>query len=337
MKLGLKSMQLAMTTVLILGGLNSLPLLADPVAIAAFEQNDLSGAKQQFSQQLAKNTKDTEALHYLARIAMRHDELDQAEDYIERAQAIAPDDAAIQFVAARIMGGQAQSASIFSAPGYAKKSLKAFKKAAELEPETLDYRKGLMSFYLQAPGFLGGDEKLALAEAAAIAELDELQGIIAMASIYLSKEDFPQLSAHYAAATEKFPHSPALFVSRGMSYQAREQYELAIADFALAKELKGQDQEDVSPYTAMYQLGRSSVLGGIEIEQGIQALHTFIDTAPEDKGLSPKAWAKYRLGLLYSKKGDNAKARELYLQANNETRDENLLEQLEKALKKKHS
>jgi len=63
MKLGLKSMQLAMTTVLILGGLNSLPLLADPVAIAAFEQNDLSGAKQQFSQQLAKNTKDTEALH----------------------------------------------------------------------------------------------------------------------------------------------------------------------------------------------------------------------------------------------------------------------------------
>jgi len=315
--------------------LHSSLVSADISAIAAFEQNDLKQAKARFIQVLEKNDKDPVALHYLGKIAMREGEWDDAEEFIEKAIVQVPRDASVHFDAAQIMGAQAQNSSIFSAPGYAKKALKGFRKAAELEPEKIDYHQGLMSFYLQAPGFLGGDEKLALQEAQAIAKLDKLEGIIAMANIYQNNEEFDKLNGHYQSATEKYPDSARLFFNRGMYYQTQEKFDLAIIDFSKASLMKAKDDEDTSVFAALYQLGRSSVLSGIQIEQGIQSLQIFIDLAPRHDNLPSKPWAKYRLGLLFAKKGDRTTARDFYKQAMAETKDKRLLKNLKKELKKK--
>ena len=144
--------------------------------IEAFEQQDFTVAKQQFTQRLSLNTQDAVALQYLAKIALQQQEFDDAEEYIEQALKFAANQAEIHFDAALIMAAQAQNSSIFSAPGYAKKSLNGFKMAVQLAPSNLQYRQGLMTFYLAAPGIVGGDEALALVEALAIEKIDPVAG-----------------------------------------------------------------------------------------------------------------------------------------------------------------
>ena len=275
------------------------------------------------------------ALHYLGKISLNKGELDDAEEYIEKAQKLSPQDAAVFFDAARIMGAQAQDASIFSAPGYAKDALKAFKKAAELEPETLMYRQGLMTFYLQAPGFLGGDEDLAMVEAEAIAGIDAAAGFVALASVYQTGDKKKKVEAHYATAEEKFPDNAKVFYSRGRYFQSQEDFTKAIADFKKVQTLKPENEEDQTIFAALYQIGRSCVLSESNYAEGIKALHRYIETAPVANDLPEKAWAKYRLGILYKGNGDKKTARKLYKEAQSETQDKRLLKSLKKALKKR--
>ena len=203
---------------------------ASQAGIEAYDNDNLTKAKEIFNQSLNKNEKDPVALHYLGKIALSEGEFDDAEEYIEKAQEYAPNDATVYFDTALIMGAQAQDSSIFSAPGYAKDALKAFKKAAELEPQTLKYRQGLMSFYLQAPGFLGGDEDLAMDEAKAIAQIDGAAGFIALANVYQSTDEEEQLKAHYALADENFADNASIYYSRGMYYQSQEDFAKAVSD-----------------------------------------------------------------------------------------------------------
>jgi len=305
---------------------------ANPLAIEAFENNDLTTAKGLFEENIKKNPKDFVSLDYLANIALRQDEYDDAEEYIEKALNLAAMDAKIQFDAGKIMGAQAQDSSIFSAMGYAKKSLQAFKQAAQLEPDNIKYRQALMSFYLQAPGIAGGDVALAEAEANAIETLDPAKGFMAMASIY-QKTDEVKLTAHYAKLEQQFPDNAAVLFNRAMYFQSKEKFDLAITDFRKILTIKPTDEEDNSLYAALYQLGRTSLLSNDNIEEGIQSLQSFIETAPTHDSLPSKAWAKYRLGLLYVSQGDKKTAKELYQQAKNETKDETLLKNIKKSLK----
>ena len=90
------------------------------------------------------------AIQYLAKIALAEGKLDEAEEYIEKAQELAPKNAKIQFDAARVMGAQAQDASIFSASGYASKFLEAFKKAVELKPNFVKQQTSIRRYCLFA-------------------------------------------------------------------------------------------------------------------------------------------------------------------------------------------
>jgi len=312
-----------------------LPMVsANPSGIAAFDNNDLISAKKLFHQSIEQNNKDAVALQYLGKIALAEGELDDAEEYIEKAQKLSPKDAEVQFDTARIMGAQAQDASIFSAAGYASKSLEAFKKAAQLEPDSVKYRRGLMNFYLQAPGIVGGDDKLAMDEALAISELNPIEGFVALASVYQNTKEEQKLQLLYQSAEKEFPNSAQIAYSRGMYYQSLEKFELAIADFRNVQTMQAENEEDVSIFAALYQIGRNSVLSKTNTEEGIKALHRFINTAPTHNSLPSIPWAKFRLGLLYVNKGDKESARKLYKEAKTETNDKTLQKKLKKKLRR---
>ena len=98
-----------------------------------------------------------------------------AEAAIERALKIAPDDAEVQFYCRRIMGARAEE-GFLSPLGYASRSLDCLQRAVQLRPTHTPYRRGLMAFYLGAPGFAGGDESLAWAEVETIRKIDPRAG-----------------------------------------------------------------------------------------------------------------------------------------------------------------
>jgi hypothetical protein len=59
-----------------------------------------------------------------------------------------------------------------------------FETAIKLDPSLTDARFGLIDFYVMAPGFMGGSEGRAMAQAAEIKKRDALQGHRAYARVY---------------------------------------------------------------------------------------------------------------------------------------------------------
>ncbi|NRA72066.1 MAG: tetratricopeptide repeat protein [Gammaproteobacteria bacterium] len=302
--------------------------------IEAFEQQDFTVAKQQFTQRLSLNTQDAVALQYLAKIALQQQEFDDAEEYIEQALKFAANQAEIHFDAALIMAAQAQNSSIFSAPGYAKKSLNGFKMAVQLAPSNLQYRQGLMTFYLAAPGIVGGDEALALVEALAIEKIDPVAGVLALADVYRNTDQTKELKQLFSDADKRFPNNAAILFKRVMYYQAEKQFDLAVNDFKKIQTIVPKDQNDITAFRALYQIGRSSVLSESDHQRGVKALESFIKAAPEHEELASKSWARYRLGLLYHELGDKNRALELYVLAKAQATDKRLIEKLKRQIKK---
>ena len=56
----------------------------------------------------------------------------------------------------KAQGRRAETASPFTAPSYASKARQAFEKSVELDGKNLEAINDLFSYYLEAPGFLGG-------------------------------------------------------------------------------------------------------------------------------------------------------------------------------------
>lgn len=303
-------------------------------AINTFDNEEFERAKAQFAEHLKLNAQDAVALQYLAKIALKEQQFDAAEDYIDQALKLAADRADIHFDAAVIMAAQAQDSSIFSAPGYAKKSLQGFKLAAQLAPSNLQYRQGLMTFYLAAPGIVGGDDELALVEAKAIEKIDPVAGVLALIDVYRNTDQTKALKQLFQDAEQSFPDNAAILFKRGMYNQGEELFELAVNDFKQIQTIAPQDSDDVIAFSALYQIGRSSVLSESNFKQGITALESFIKSAPVHQRLASKSWARYRLGLLYHELGDKKRALELYVLAKAQATDQRLIKKLKKKIKR---
>lgn len=311
----------------------TLTATANEPAVQAFDNNNLKLAKSLFSEDLNHNPKNSEALVYLSHIALLEEDSDLAEQHIEQALAAEPNNANSHFEAGQIYGQIAGNASIFSAPGYAKKSLHSFKKAVELAPENLDYRKGLMGFYLAAPSIVGGDLELASEQADQIAKIDPEDGFIARLGVLMAEENDPALQAQLGKIEREYEQSAQAYFFRGMYRQSKEQFDLALEDFSRAKSLTPKNDQDTSPVQSLYQIGRTSVLSGQNLDTGILALSQYIELSPKQRSLPSLAWAKFRLGLLQLKKGSKGLAAGLFEEAKSSTQDKTLLKELKKALK----
>ena len=120
---------------------------------------------------------------YEAKQAILSEDLERAGKLIEAVLEKHPEDAESYRVAGDIYVTRAQSASLFSAPGLAKKGLKSYLKSVELAPKNVRYRLNLLQYYMQAPSIVGGNKDKAIEQASKIKELNPLKGIIAQGLI----------------------------------------------------------------------------------------------------------------------------------------------------------
>jgi tetratricopeptide (TPR) repeat protein len=80
---------------------------------------------------------------------------------LEVAVEIDPQIAEYHHILAKSYGREAERTNWFKAMSYAKKTLVHLEIAAELDSQNIDILDDLMDYYLEAPGFLGGDTKKA--------------------------------------------------------------------------------------------------------------------------------------------------------------------------------
>ena len=248
-------------------------------------------------------------------------DLDMAEKHIEKALAQAPHNAEVQFLCGRIMGQQAENA-IFSALSYAKKSLACLKKAVALQPDNTAYRKGLMSFYLGAPGIAGGDKQLAWQEVEQITQLNALQGTLAKLSYYRQTEQTAQYHQLLVQSRTNHPEQAEFHYYHGLVLQESKHYADAFNAFTAATRAS-QDEDGIYQLNAWYQIGRTALFGEQQLEKGIEALNYYIANAPAADNLPEMPWAHFRLAQLHKLNGDNLLMQQ-HLKLANQSNDKEL-------------
>lgn len=267
------------------------------------------GKFEQAQTLLEEHAHDVRAQVGLAKLFLDTD-LDEAEEWIEKALQQQPENAEVQYILGVVRGYQAQD-SIFSALSYAKKSKTAFEKAVKLAPEKLEYMQGLFSFNINAPSIAGGDLDEAKALVEKIAGIDPVQGVVANMRLAIAKEDPEAVNTILSSGMEKYPNNIELAYDAGMFFQEEEQWEKAFTYLEIAA-YTDNDEDLVTRYLALYQLGRTAVFSELRTDDGVQALSDYIENAPEHSDLSEKVWAELRLAMLLEQQGKTNEAKSIF-------------------------
>jgi len=240
--------------------------------------------------------------YWLGRLAFREDDWDDAIEWFEKAVALEDGDSGYHLWLGRAYGQKAQRASVLKQPFLAKKVRVQFERAVELDGANLEARSDLISYYLMAPGMMGGSVEKAKDQAAAIAKLDPFQGHLALARVHEHEKQDDLFERELLAASAAKPDEIGPRFQLGLLYQRLERWEDAFRTFEdLAK-------VDKVRRNALYQVGRTGALSGRNLERAAECLGTFLagTSAP---GEPPAAAAHYRLAQVYEKLGRVPQAR----------------------------
>ncbi len=243
------------------------------------------------------------------------------------------ENAEAQYMAGLIYGQYAQEVSIFRGPGLAKKTLKSLRRAVELDPQNTNYRYALMGFYFFAPSIVGGNDDYAIEQVEAINRLDSVKGYIATANMLQHDGEQEKIASHYAHAPNSVLENMEFRLQRAMHYQARKEYKLAVEDFRTVMEMKPQNGEKIDRFLALYQLGRTGVLSGQNLDLADKAMKEFVAEAPFHYELPSKAWAKFRWAQIKHSLGELQRAKSLYAEAKEEAEDPKLRKTMKKVRK----
>ncbi|MCW8880597.1 MAG: tetratricopeptide repeat protein [Kangiellaceae bacterium] len=320
--------KLIFLTSLLTAGLSNSGLVYASKAIDAFNQQNYQEAKLLFKQHPNKSEKK----YYLGRIALIEKDLDEAEDLLEEALAENPKEADYHYWFGNMSLLQAANASIFSAPGYASDAREHLTKALELDPKHTEAMKDLIAFYLNAPSIAGGSTEKAITMTEKLIQVSPLDGYQSKLNIYRKEEDKEKELETALILSEKFAQHPKALLSAGFSYQLHKDYPKAFELFATASKMKVKE-DDLSPLSALYQLGRTAVLSEQQTQLGIQSLESYLEMETNDS-LPSKNWARFRLASLYQQSGELGKAKKLAAMASKEDSDKTLKKRAKKLLKK---
>jgi len=169
------------------GGL--VPARADDGPLALMERGQLRRAAAVAESRIKTKPEDVEALRVLATIRAQQKRFDEATQLAERAVAAAPKDADAHFALARVAGMHAQSASVLKKPGLAGRFRKEAEIALALNPNHEDAMEGMVEFYRQAPGMMGGDKKKSAAMADRLVQVNPTAGWLEKADVAIDDKD----------------------------------------------------------------------------------------------------------------------------------------------------
>ncbi len=167
---------------------------------------------QSLVQLLPLSPKDAATLQLIGQNYFMVGEYKKATESLEKALALAPDDAQCLLWLGRAYGRRAETSNPFSAPGYATRARQMFEKAVALDPSNKEAFGDLFDFYLDAPGFLGGGHNKAEALAARVSQTDPAEGLYLQAQIDDRRNQYDSAEQKLRKALEIAPTQPGRFL-----------------------------------------------------------------------------------------------------------------------------
>lgn len=217
--------------------------LACLILAAPLVASDLDRARAHFERAeyreaiaLLKSSPDArgaDAQFLLGRAWYQLGEYRKAVEALEKAAEARPDDANLWLWLGRAWGRRAETSNMLVAPSYASKSRQAFEKAVNLDPANKEALNDLFSYYLEAPGFLGGGFDKAQALVARIRALDPAEAEYALAQLAEKKKQYESAEAHLRRAAELAPRQVGRVIDLARFFARRGR--IQDADRALAQ------------------------------------------------------------------------------------------------------
>ena len=247
-----------------------------------------------------------DARYYLGRIAYEQEDYEAAKGFFTAATK-ANDTSSEYFTwLGHALGTLTNSVGKLRQATLAPKIKNAYIRAVELDPDNLEAQWGLVRFYREAPGFVGGSLEKAEQSAKEILRIDPLDGHIALSDVYLRQEQPEKAEAQYIAAAAIDQRRLAHL---GIFYQNQGWFDKAFDTFQNAFTLMPEDMN------LLYQIGRTSALSGERADLGIESLERYLRETDEANASPSHAGAHMRLAMIYEKQGDFTKAKTFYQKA----------------------
>ncbi len=259
-------------------------------------------AAQVYEQILAGNNQRADVHHKLGMLYLqRLSKLDKAIEHLEKAVALDERNAEYHYALAAAYFEDSERSTVVRRALIANKLRTQLELAVKYNPNSIEYREGLMRYYLQAPAIMGGSYAKAHEQADAVAKIDPYRGLLNHALIYLQegKKDKAVEACHRAIALN--PRNWQGYHRLGIYYRMEKQYDEAIK--------QGKKCVEVAPNSGdCYDfLGETYYRKGM-YDEAIAALKMALQKEPQ------LVLTIFRLARCYEAKGLNKEAVQYYQQ-----------------------
>lgn len=294
----------------------------------AYEGGDYAKAIAELQTAASKEPQNGEVQLLLTKSYLELQERDAAINSAEKAVAIDPKSSVYHEWLGRAYGEKADHASMFSAPGLARRTHREFEIAVQLDERNFSARQALIEFDCAAPGMVGGGEEKAKPEIEKLQSMDTSEWHYALGNCRRQKKDFPDADAEFKLALESHPKSAELIFDVGDYAVRRSQADrlMEVADL-------GAQVAPADPREKFYR-AVGLILRNAKLEQAERLLREYLQKAPKRAGYPRYAMAHEWLGRLYESKGEKELAVKEYQAALQlEPKDKSAREALRRAEK----
>ena len=326
----------ALAVVCVLG----VPLTAQSPGADLADHDHWKRLKALIEPRAAANPNDAEAQWLLSRVRLRYNDVNGALAAAEKAVALDGRNVDYRWQLAQAVGEQASNASIFKAPGLAKRFKREVEAALAINPKHVPSLIGLMEFYYRAPGIVGGDKKKADAMPDQIMAINKVDGAIAKARLMGRMDPQPPtaqfeqvwVQAVQADASRYEPHinlasiyasgtSPRWELAEKEALNAKRidpdktaPYSILAAAYAsterwseldaILAEAEKKIPDNLSPYL---RASGALLATGKDLARAERYARRYLDQEPEPSA-SSHAVAHWRVGLILEKQGRKPEA-----------------------------
>jgi tetratricopeptide (TPR) repeat protein len=263
-------------------------------------------AKAQVEAAVAKAPADDTAWECLGRITVLMNRPREATEYFEKAIKINDKVASHHLQLGSALGDLGDSTSKIKLPFLARRIKGEFEKTVALDPTSVDGRYGLVEFYTQAPGVMGGSKEKAQEQINEILKLNPMRGHLKQAELHQREKKVSEAEKEYVAAEQAAPDSSLAAYSLAGFYEGQQRWADAFGVY------DRMEKRFPSEWIVRYRVGRLAALSGDRMERGERELRALIASPPPDIALATRVGLHWRLGMILEKQGKRDQARAEY-------------------------
>jgi tetratricopeptide (TPR) repeat protein len=253
-------------------------------------------ARRALDTDVQRNPNNAQGYHLLSRLYYQLEQWDNALKMAEKAVALEPQNSVFHQWLGRAAGRKAENSNPFTAFGLARRVRAEFEKAVSLDGDNVSARADLAEYYMEAPGFLGGDRNKARQQADAVAPHDPALASYIRAHVE-EKQGSARAEQEYKKAITESGNQSRYWTE--LAYYYRRAGRPEDMEAAINQSLAASHPTALPEYDAAFLLLRT----GRNLSGAVQMLRRYLvsDHLSED---GPAFHAHYMLGELMEKQGD---------------------------------